>query len=171
VALAGLADEARGYVAASLAPATRRAYATDWPLFTTWCDERGLRALPAAPATLILYLPDMATQRSTALLSRRLSSISQAHRHAGHESPTTDPLVRRAWRGIRRTHGTASVGKAPARAADAQAMVATLDLDTLIGLRDRAILVVGFAGAFRRSELAPLDVADVDWTDDGQETG
>jgi hypothetical protein len=93
----------------------------------------------------------MAGQRSTALLSRRLTSISQAHRHAGVESPTTDPLVRRAWRSIRRTHGTASVGKAPARARDVRAMVATLDLDTLIGLRDRALLVVGFAGAFRPS--------------------
>jgi hypothetical protein len=81
-------------VAASLAPATRRAHATDWRLFGEWCAERGLEPLPAAPATLILYLSDM-TQRSTALLSRRLTSIGQAHRNAGHESPTTDSLVRR----------------------------------------------------------------------------
>jgi hypothetical protein len=77
VALAGLADEVRGYVAASLAPVTRRDYATDWRLFTAWCDERGVGALPAAPATLILYLSDMAGQQSTALLSRRLTSIAR----------------------------------------------------------------------------------------------
>ena len=77
VALAGLADEVRGYVAASLAPVTRRDYATDWRLFTAWCDERGVSALPAAPATLILYLSDMAGQQSTALLSRRLTSIAR----------------------------------------------------------------------------------------------
>jgi hypothetical protein len=77
VALAGLADEVRGYVAASLAPVTRRDYATDWRLFTAWCDERGVSALPAAPATLLLYLSEMAGQQSTALLSRRLTSLAR----------------------------------------------------------------------------------------------
>jgi hypothetical protein len=97
LALAELADEARGYVAASLAPATRRAYATDRRIFSTWCAERGVEPLPADPRTLVLYLYDMAGQRSTALLARRLTSISLAHRHAGYDpSPTTDPLVRRA---------------------------------------------------------------------------
>jgi site-specific recombinase XerD len=167
VALAELADDARGYVAASLAPATRRAYATDWRLFSEWCDQRGLSSLPAAPETLALYLTDLAGLRSMATMARRLTAIGQAHRTAGVESPTSDPTVRRVSKGIRRTFGMASVGKAPARARDVRAMVATLDTTTPIGLRDRALLVVGFAGAFRRSELAALDVADVDWTDDG----
>jgi integrase len=166
-ALAELADDARGYVAASLAPATRRAYAQDWRIFSEWCAERGLEALPADPRTLVLYLTDMATQRSVALLQRRLTSISQAHQSAGYDTPTQDPLVRRAWKGIRRTHGVASVGKAPLRSTGIRRLVATLDCSTLIGLRDRALLVVGFAGAFRRSELVALDVADVDCGDDG----
>jgi integrase len=75
--------------------------------------------------------------------------------------------VAEAWKGIRRVHGTAPNRKAPLRAADIRTLVSTLDLTRLGGLRDRALLVFGFAGAFRRSELVALDVADVDWQDDG----
>lgn len=92
VALAGLADDARGCMAASLAPATRRAYATDWRIFTAWCDERGISPLPADPRTLVLYLADQAGRRSTALLARRLASISQ-----GIATPATTRRQRTRW--------------------------------------------------------------------------
>lgn len=101
--------------------------------------------------------------KATATLQGHLSSISQAHQTAGCETPTSAPVVRTTWKGIRRTFGTASHGKAPARTAEVRA---TLD-DRLIGVPDRALLLVGFAGAFRRSELVALNVDDLADTSDG----
>jgi site-specific recombinase XerD len=166
-ALAALDDRVNDFIVASKAPATIRAYRTDWQEFTSWCAERGLEALPAAPETVARYVTDLAGVKAVATVQRRITSISQAHQAAGHESPTRSSLVRETWRGIRRTFGVAPARKAPLRSADIRALVATLDVGRLIGVRDRALLVVGFAGAFRRSELVALDVEDVDWTPDG----
>jgi integrase len=165
--LAALDERVTDFIVASKAPATLRAYRSDWAAFTSWCDKRSLASLPAAPDTVARYLTGLAGVNAIATLQRRLTSISQAHQSAGYESPTRASVVRTTWRGIRRTFGVAPARKAPLRAADVRALVATLDLDTMGGLRDRALLVVGFAGAFRRSELVALDVEDVEWTDDG----
>jgi site-specific recombinase XerD len=162
-----LADEARGYIGASKAPSTLRAYRSDWQAFTAWCAARSLPVLPAAPETVALYVADLAGVKAVATIQRRLTSISVAHQAAGHDSPTMTAVVRSTWRGVRRTFGTAQHGKAPARTADIRAMVATLDDRRLIGVRDRALLLVGFAGALRRSELVALDVADVVENGDG----
>src|SRR5216684_654460 len=104
--LAELGTQARGYLAQSKAANTRRAYAADWRTFTAWCDQHGLTALPAAPETVALYLT--------------------AHAAAGDESPTRSAAVRAVWAGIRRQHGTAQVGKAPAQVDELRRMVATL---------------------------------------------
>jgi integrase len=114
------------------------------------------------------YLADFAGVLSVATLGRRITSISQAHQAAGYdETPTRHRLVRKAMEGIRRTFGTEPNRKAPLRSGDIRQLVATLDLGTLGGLRDRTLLVLGFAGAFRRSELVALDVEDIDWQPDG----
>jgi site-specific recombinase XerD len=165
--LARLGERVRDYVTASKAPSTLRAYRTDWAAFTSWCDERGVERLPAEPSTVAPYMTELAGVKAVATLQRRLTSISQAHQIAGYESPTQTPLVRDAMKGIRRTFGVAHVGKAPLRSTDIRRLVATLDTGTPIGLRDRALLVVGFAGAFRRSELVALNVDDLDWGGDG----
>lgn len=162
-----IADEARGYMAQAKAPATLRAYRSDWAHFSGWCAGQGLEALPAAPETVALYLTDLAGVKAPATLQRRITSISQAHQAAGHEPPTRAMVVRETWRGIRRTFGTASQGKAPARTAEIRSMVATLDDARLAGVRDRALLLIGFAGALRRSELVALDVADLVENGDG----
>ena len=162
--LADVAQRARDYAQEAKAANTRRAYRADWRDFTAWCEGHGRTALPAAPETVALYLTDLAGRRKTSTLQRRLSSISQAHQlagHAAHDSPTRHATVRAVWAGIRRAKGTAQAGKAPALTADVRAMVATLP-DTLLGLRDRALLLLGFAGAFRRSELVGLDVGDLE---------
>jgi hypothetical protein len=114
--------------------------------------QNGLVALPADPRTLALYLTDCAACLKASTIGRRLSSISQAHQAAGHPSPTKDALVAATWAGIRRTLGTAQHGKAPIRTADLRRMVEDLT-PTLGGKRDRALLLLGFAGGFRRSEL------------------
>jgi site-specific recombinase XerD len=166
--LAQLGDAARGYLRDSRAPATVRAYRQDWGHFTAWCDRLGLEPLPAAPHAVVGYLTAYAGDLSCASLQRRLTSISQAHKAAGYDDPPTrHRLVRRAWEGIRRVHGREPNRKAPLRSSDIRALVATCDTTRLGGLRDRALLVLGFAGAFRRSELVALDVADIEWIEAG----
>lgn len=166
VSLDGLEDEARGYLAASRAASTVRAYASDWRAFTAWCATHGVTALPAEPTTVVLYLTDLARTATTATIGRRLSSISVAHQAAGFASPTADILVRSAWSGIRRTIGVAQHGKTALLTDDIRAMVMLLP-DTLLGRRDACLLLLGFASAMRRSELVALDVADVADTNDG----
>jgi len=165
--LGAVAASARDYAGRAKAPNTLRAYRADWADFAAWCARYALSALPAAPETVALYLAALADAgRSASTLQRRLSAISQAHQVAGLETPTRAALVRLTWAGIRRTIGTAQTGKAPLVTADLRRLVATLPA-TLPGARDRALLLVGFAGAFRRAELVGLDVADVVATRDG----
>jgi len=150
----------RGYIAAATAPNTRRAYRSDWTDFVAWCERYDLTALPATPETVARYLSALAAVAKVSTVGRRLTAIAKAHRTAGHDSPTKSEVVHLTMRGIRRTHGVAPTQKAPALLADLRAMVATLP-ETPLGTRDRALLLLGFAGAFRRSELVSLDVADL----------
>lgn len=115
-------------------------------------------------AAYLAHLADIGKKAST--INRRTAAIRFAHRVAGYESPTGSMLVEATAAGIRRTIGTAQHGKAPAVTADILAMVATLP-DTLKGQRDKALLLIGFAGAFRRSELVALQIADIEFCGDG----
>lgn len=164
--LRALIDDARTYCEAAKAASTLRAYRTDWRAFSTWCDENRLQALPAAPETVALYLAALAGVKAPATIQRRLTAISQAHKTAGLETPTTAQIVRTTWRGIRRTFGTASASKAPVRTKEVRAMVGTLG-DRTIDARNRAVILLGFAGAFRRSEIVSLDVEDLEFNADG----
>jgi integrase len=150
----------RAYIDAATAPNTRRAYRSDWEHFTHWCTAYELASLPATPETVALYLAALAGVAKVSTVGRRLTAIAKAHRAAGHETPTRSEAVHLTMRGIRRTHGVAPTQKAPAVLADLRAMLAACP-DNVIGTRDRAILLLGFAGAFRRSELVALDVADL----------
>jgi len=152
--------KAAGYAANGQAAHTRQAYRSDWQDFVAWCQIHGQAALPATGDTVAGYLADRADTLKASTLQRRLSSIAAAHRAAGLDTPTTAPAVRLTWNGIRRTKPTAQHGKAPLLLADLRSMLATVP-PGLKGIRDRALLLVGFAGAFRRSELVALDVADV----------
>jgi site-specific recombinase XerD len=155
-------EAARDFALNEKAEATRRAYRSDFAAFTTWCRARGLVALPAATDTVAAFLAAQATGGAKASsISRRCASIRYAHRLAGHEPPTNAESVKAVMRGIRRTIGTAKEQKAPATAHRITAMLAGVPTDTLTGLRDRALLLLGFAGAFRRSELVGLQVADL----------
>jgi len=165
--LDALGEQARDYLADSHAANTRRAYRADWRAYTAWCAAHELEPLPSAPATLTLYLAAQAGQLRTSTLGRRLVAIGQAHRAAGHVPPTEDAGVRAVWRGIRRRQGTAQVGKAAALTADVRAMVLALPDGTASAVRDRAMLLLGFAAALRRSELVALDVVDVQPTAEG----
>ena len=164
--LAATIAEADAYHAQARAPATLRAYRADWRAFETWCAAHQCAAMPAAAETVALYITEMARRAKVSTIARHLASIAQAHKEQGHESPTRAAVVQNVLRGIRRTKGTAPTQKAAAEIAVIRAMVEQLDT-TLQGIRDRAILLVGFAGAFRRSELAGLTLDDIQFANDG----
>jgi integrase len=147
---------------------TRRGYASDWRQFTAWCDTNGVVSLPAAPETIALYIADVAERLKPATLARHLAAVSKAHSSAGYESPCAmhHAAVKAVWSGIRRLKGTAQTQKAPLLTVDLRRIISALP-DSLIGRRDAAILLLGFAGAFRRSELAALNVGDVEFVEEG----
>lgn len=161
VELATLRQEAEDHAGEAQSAATIRAYRFDWSCFTKWCAEHGFESLPAEPETVALYITDLAKRRKTATVSRRLTTITLAHAEQGHPSPVTHKIVQQVWKGIRNRYGTATTAKTAATTGAVREMIATLDLDRLIGVRDRCLLIVGFAGAFRRSELVALDVDDI----------
>jgi integrase len=161
-----LLARARAYVTHSHAKNTLDAYAADWKHFSAWCDNHKRRALPAAPETILCYVVDLVDRYTVATIDRRLSSIGYYHKQARHALPTKDPEVERTMRGIRRSKGIAPNGKAPILTPLLRQMVAALPED-LPGLRDKALLLVGFAGAFRRSELVGLQICDIQIGDAG----
>ena len=123
-------------------------------------------SLPASPATLAAYAADSARRLKARTVERRLSAISQAHQLAGHPNPAEDKLVRTVMAGIRRVKGTAQAGKEPLSPDLLRKMFENAS-DDLRTLRDRACCLVGFAGAFRRSELVALKVEDVRFSEEG----
>jgi site-specific recombinase XerD len=167
LALSSLVDSAKSYAAAARAENTLRAYRSDWLAFDRWAAARGLASLPASPSTVALYLTELADQgRKVATIGRALVAISQAHKLAGQPSPRSGAEVQEVMKGIRRRLGVAPSQKAPVLVDALRTMLAELP-DTLVGARDRALLCLGFAGAFRRSELVGLDVADLAFTSEG----
>jgi integrase len=159
-ALQNLFRGARKFAEQARADNTLRAYRSDWRDFEAWCRSHNLAACPALPATVALYLTALSGSRRVSTLTRRLSSISQAHHGAGFASPTEESSVRRVMAGIRRSLGSSPEVKHPILIPDLRAMFEAAP-SSLIGLRDRAILLVGFCGAFRRSELVGLDREDI----------
>ena len=159
-------DRAREFARQSKAENTLRGYRGDWKDFCRWCGARELSPLPATPEAVAGYIAECAGHLKVGSIQRRLNAIAEAHKAVGVDSPTSAGMVRNTIKGIRRTMGTAAVQKAAALTDDIKAMVAMTD-GGLIGARDRAMILLGFAGAFRRSELIGLDVADCDFGKDG----
>jgi site-specific recombinase XerD len=158
--------QVREFIRASKAQNTLRGYQSDWRDFCAWCGARGLCAMPAAADAVAAYIAECAGRLKPGSIQRRLNAIAEAHKAAGQESPTHAPIVRNTLKGIRRTLGTAPMQKAPALTDDIRAMVDAADAG-MIGARDRALILLGFAGAFRRSELVSLDVEDCAFAKDG----
>lgn len=164
-----LSAQARGYARDARALNTRRAYLGDLKRFNRWCSQRGLCPLPASGVDVANYMSCLAhSGRKPSTIDRALAAISETHRLAGLPSPRSDHVVRDVMKGIRRTLSVAQNRKAPVMLHDLKRMVTGLP-EGLKGIRDRALLVLGFAGAFRRSELVALDVGDLSFTTDGLE--
>lgn len=157
---------AREFARRSKAENTLRGYRTDWKDFCSWCEMHRQSPLPASPETIASYIAECATRLKVGSIQRRLNAIAEAHKAVGLETPTSVGIVRNTLKGIKRTLGTTTKQKAPALTDDVRAMIAATDAD-LIGTRDRALILLGFAGAFRRSELVALDVEDCAFGKDG----
>ncbi|MFH2140169.1 MAG: site-specific integrase [Pseudomonadota bacterium] len=153
-------DKLAEYLQASLSNNSKRAYLSDIQHFLNWGGK-----IPATSDVVAQYLVAHAESLSNATLSRRLVSIGRAHTSQGFAAPTKSELVKATLHGIRRVHGTAQHQVSPILKADIIAMVE--NLNGLIGLRNRALLLVGFAGAFRRSELVAVNCTDVSFVEQG----
>jgi site-specific recombinase XerD len=164
--LEDIGAKAKSYIEKSKAENTRRAYRADWRDFISWCKKYRRPALPASPDTVAYYLADRSQRLKTSTLQRRLATISEAHRMAGHEPPTRHAQVKLVWAGIRREKGMAQAHVKPVLTKHIRLMVTHLP-DSVLGVRDRALILLGFAGAMRRSELVGLDVTDLGFDDPG----
>jgi site-specific recombinase XerD len=168
VAIQEAAADAEVFATASRAASTWRAYESDWRIFNRWCQAMDLAPLPAAPATVAMFLAAEA-KRGTApsTLNRRLSAIRLMHLGARAVSPHNAVEIQEVMRGIRRLSTRGVVKKEAAVDEQIKRMVDTCNAATYQGKRDRALLLLGFAGALRRSELVALNVAHLKVSDEG----
>ena len=167
------ADVAREYAAAAMAPNTERAYQLQWRLFVEWCNERNFFYLPAEPSTVANFIGyQAAAGMSPASIDVALAAISKRHELGKLPSPRDSVEVSIVRAGIRWKHGTAQVGRAALTVEVLRDLVRSMPTTIAspachYGIRDRALLLVGFAGALRRSELVSLNWGDVEFLDRG----
>lgn len=148
------------YLDACWAEATKRAYAADVRDFRAWGGE-----VPASAECIARYLAERAPRLAPATLARRLAGIGAAHTAGGFRDPTKDPLLGMVLKGIRRRHGVAQRRALPLD--PRRLRQAWVRSEGLRGTRDRALVLLGFAAAFRRSELVSLNVEDLAWSERG----
>ena len=160
-----LSDDAIALAHAAKSPNTRRAYRFGWNDFTDWCQRFKRVPLPASMNTVAEYIRILSEVNKVSTLQVKLAAISFAHVTAHQPDPTDTPEVQAVMAGIRRELGTAPDKKSPVTRSDLAKMINALP-DSLTGRRDKALLLMGFAGAFRRSELVSLDVKHIVFLDD-----
>lgn len=161
--------QTKEYISRAKADNTMRAYISDFLLFIAWCEHYNVTYLPAEPTTIASYISYMAESgRKVSTIQRKISAISQAHQKENLESPTYNHIVRSTMQGIRRTLGAKQTEKRPISIKNLQ-RVSTIINNDLTGYRDKALLLIGFAGAFRRSELVAIDVEHLTFHTEGVE--
>lgn len=146
----------------TMASETFRAYKSRLAAFSAWCSACGRSSLPATPATVAAYLGELELQgKTSATICQVVAAISKAHKLGGFENPCLSDEVKTARKAARKRLGTAPHQKAAATLDVLRAVVAGIMGGSLVDLRDKALLLLGFYGAFRRSELVALRVSDV----------
>ena len=158
----------RDYMKKALSPSTVKFYRIDLRIFSEWCESMKVQPLPATPDIVARFLAQQTSLGiKPATLTRRLAAIRMAHEANGYPSPTQHKAVIAVFKGIKREKGVAQDKKAPLTAQRMAAIISHCPDTTLIGLRDKALLLVGFGGAFRRSELVALTMDDIERTPEG----
>jgi integrase len=147
---------------------TQRAYAGDWRRFTMWCREHQREALPADVLTMAAFVTSLAEAgKKVATIQRHGASVSKAHQLAGLPTPTDDRQFKMLLEGISREKGVKQKQAPAFTLAYFKGVVQGIDTQRPSGIRDRALLLLGLAGAFRRDELASLDLAHLHFDEDG----
>lgn len=159
----GLSDKSMNSLSVTKANHTIDAYESDWNDFCDWCRYHHQTSYPAKPETIVNYINDLADYAKASTIRRRISAISENYNASGDhvENPCRAWIVKEALIGLTRLKGTVQKGKTPIYWEEIEEMIHRMDLSSLQALRDRAVLLLGFMGAFRRSELAGLDVEDI----------
>ena len=154
----------------SKAKNTLRAYQADFRDFSIFCSKNGFNSIPTEPKILSLYLTHLSATSKFSTLKRRIASISVVHKMKGHYLDTKHPIVMENLHGIRRAKGTKQLGKKPILINDLKSIINAIDQFNKIEkkkLRAKAILLVGFSGGFRRSELVEIEYDDVEFVSEG----
>jgi site-specific recombinase XerD len=147
---------------------TIRAYAGDWSRFTAWCQLHQLEPLPASVEALAGFLTELADAgKKVATIQRHAAAIAKAHELAGLDSPTADKKVKVLLKGIAREKKTRIKQAAAFSLISFKRTIRSIDVTTPMGLRNRALLLLGFTGAFRRSEFEALNIDDLALDEEG----
>ncbi|KKE78135.1 integrase [Bacilli bacterium] len=162
-----LQKEAQHHLENSKAENTKRAYSSDWKQFVDWCRRNELHSLPANAETVVYFITYLGKSKKASTIKRKMTAISQRHETAGYPSPTKTSLVKGVWDGLQRSIGIKEEGNDALWLDDLRRLLDGISSDRLIDIRDRAILVIGWAGALRRSELTRLDAEHIEFTQYG----
>lgn len=146
---------------------TQRAYKSDLKYFKTWCTENGQVEMPTSAATLAAYVSYLADTHKWASINRKLAAISKLHELNNLDLSTKDKGFRAVMEGIRRTNGVRQKQAPAFKMKELKNILLGIDMTTNAGLRDKCLILLGFAGAYRRSELVSLNIEDVQFSDEG----
>ena len=149
---------------------TLRAYKADFNDFSAFCRKNGLSSMPTEPKILSIYLTHLASNSKFSTLKRRIASISVIHKMKGHYLDTKHPIIMENLHGIKRVHGTNQKAKKPILISNLKSIINKIDelnQPKKKKLRDKALILVGFSGGFRRSELVNIDYDDLEFVTEG----
>lgn len=159
-------DEIQNILKDSIPENTLKSYSSDWKHYSNWCKSYSLTNLPATPETVAYYLTDISSDYKVSTLERRLATISKVHKLVDEESPISDPKVTELMKALRRTKGTKKRKVKPLLSPHIKKICDNLG-DSLIDHRDRTLLLLGFSGGLRRSELVSLTTPLLNITEKG----
>ena len=143
---------------------TLRAYQSDFRDFAAFCIKNGLSSIPTQPKILAIYITHLSKTSKFSTLKRRIASISVIHKLKGHYLDTKHPIIMENLHGIKRTLGSRQKAKKPILINDLKLIIKAIDKKKI---RDKALILIGFAGGFRRSELVNIDYQDVEFVPEG----
>jgi len=149
---------------------TLRAYQSDYNDFSLFCSKNGFQAMPTQPKILALYITHLASYSKYSTLKRRLASISILHKTKGQYIDTKHPIIMENLMGIKRTNGSNQKGKKPLLINDLKLLIQAIDGSqekNIRKIRDKALVLIGFSGGFRRSELVDIEYEDIDFVEEG----